>query len=583
MKLKGFIFIIILTLISSLAIAQQPMITNIKFKGNKMYSQSRLKRLMGSQESNIFKTHRLYSDLLLADLKAIVDFYHLHGFEDAKIENLSLNWKSDSSQVDVIINIDEGEPTLIEKIDIYGVESDVKEKLLNLLKISPGDRLDYDLIAQGEKRILQHFGNLGYLSAKTNREIETEDNRAEIVFFISEGIRAYFNNIIIRSGRYVEDWVIEREFDFKKGGLITLNKIEKAQKNLQRMGLFRNIIIETERFEDDSLRNLIVSLSEKPAGEFGLGGGYGSYEGPRLVMSFEHLNLFRRRTSLGLEGKISPRMRMIEARGYEPYFLKSRLFFHSGIKWSVEKEASFDVERASVRFRWGRYFREYFQLQWGYSFNHYMLYNTAPGIVIPDSAGNISRIEIEFSVDKRDDRFKASKGFLFDEQLHLSESKLFGDAGFIKYMADFRIFYKPFPWLALAAQSKLGIIENFEKEPAPLSEKFMLGGSEDIRGYKWHSLGPLNEQGLVIGGNFTAVERFEFRLHIYRWFGTDIFIDCGGLYEDIESSEWRGLRTGAGQGLRMDYSVWSATIQYAWRIHQGVKPGAYYFNVGYSF
>lgn len=561
----------------------RPKVTDIKFHGNLNYSQNRLRKLMGTSRSTLFKSKPLYSDMLLTDLKNIVDFYHLHGFDEAEIADLTIDWNEDSSSVVIEIEISEGEPVIIHSIEIAGVSIIAPDSLKRKIGCREGVRLDYEEISRVEKRLLRFYGDKGYLSVSASHEISIQGKDADIIYLVNEGYPAYLNRLILAGGKRIENWVIEREFHINPGDIISISELEAANDRLFSLGLFKQVSIETESTAIDTLKNIIVTIEEKPPGEISFGGGYGSFEGARAICNFNYVNLFHRRSSVGFEGKISPKNESVKVQFHEPYFLKSGIFFYSTLGWNREEEPSYTSENAAFQVRWGSFFRDKNQVQWGYSFHHYTLSDIAPGIDVEDSTGDISRFEVEFNFDYRDQRINSSQGFLINQLIQVSEPYIIGKVGFVKSTSEIRVFRRAFPWLTLAFQGKVGTIISSGSTIIPLTEKFLLGGRDDVRGYSRHSLGPVNIGGAPTGGKFLLLGRAEFRLHLYKYMGLDIFADNGALFRKYNSSRWDGVRSGAGAGLRISYSVWTASAQYAWRVHQGIKPGGYYFNVGHSF
>lgn len=82
-------------------------------------------------------------------------------------------------------------------------------------------------------------------------------------------------------------------------------------------------------------------------------------------------------------------------------------------------------------------------------------------------------------------------------------------------------------------------------EQVPVSLRFFAGGDLSVRGYGYKSIGPLNEDGKVVGGKHLAVISAEYDWMFANPWGMALFVDSGDAFNDrIE------LKTGAGIGLR---------------------------------
>ena len=58
-----------------------------------------------------------------ADLKRIVAFYRDRGYPDAKVASFDVQLNQKQDAVDVTVNIEEGQPIIVERIDFTGLES----------------------------------------------------------------------------------------------------------------------------------------------------------------------------------------------------------------------------------------------------------------------------------------------------------------------------------------------------------------------------------------------------------------------------------------------------------------------------
>ena len=72
------------------------------------------------------------------------------------------------------------------------------------------------------------------------------------------------------------------------------------------------------------------------------------------------------------------------------------------------------------------------------------------------------------------------------------------------------------------------------------------GGDDSIRGYKFESLGPLDVDGNVVGGNRLAVASIEYEYPIGEQWSVAVFADAGNAYRDGDFNSVSGV----GAGLR---------------------------------
>lgn len=86
--------------------------------------------------------------------------------------------------------------------------------------------------------------------------------------------------------------------------------------------------------------------------------------------------------------------------------------------------------------------------------------------------------------------------------------------------------------------------DDFDK--VPISLRYFAGGDLSVRGYGYKSLGPVNDEGKVVGGKHLVVLSAEYDWMFADPWGMALFVDAGNAFDgtDIE------LKTGLGLGLR---------------------------------
>ncbi|MFT4465473.1 MAG: autotransporter assembly complex protein TamA [Sodalis sp. (in: enterobacteria)] len=102
------------------------------------------------------------------------------------------------------------------------------------------------------------------------------------------------------------------------------------------------------------------------------------------------------------------------------------------------------------------------------------------------------------------------------------------------------------------ARGNLGWIETNDFERVPPSLRFFAGGDRSIRGYKYKSLSPRDDDGKLTGASKLATGSLEYQYNITgKWWGA-VFVDSGEAVNDIKQSNFK---TGAGVGVRWQSPV----------------------------
>jgi len=100
-------------------------------------------------------------------------------------------------------------------------------------------------------------------------------------------------------------------------------------------------------------------------------------------------------------------------------------------------------------------------------------------------------------------------------------------------------------------------------EEIPLNERFYTGGPTSLRGFGYQLVGPLDENGKPLGGQFKIVwNLFELRKAIYKLLGAAAFVDIGNVWTDIGAFRMGDLRPSVGIGLRFNSPIGIVRLDY---------------------
>lgn len=97
------------------------------------------------------------------------------------------------------------------------------------------------------------------------------------------------------------------------------------------------------------------------------------------------------------------------------------------------------------------------------------------------------------------------------------------------------------------ARANLGWIETSDFSRVPPSLRFFAGGDRSIRGYKYKSISPRDDDDKLTGASKLATGSLEYQYNVSgKWWGA-VFVDSGEAVNDIKQSQFK---TGAGFGVR---------------------------------
>ena len=98
----------------------------MKFNGIKAVKAAQLKSVLatGASSKLPWGEKRYFNrEQFEADLKRIVAFYHDRGYPDARVTSFDVKLSDDQSSVAITLNISEGEPIVVERVEFKGFEA----------------------------------------------------------------------------------------------------------------------------------------------------------------------------------------------------------------------------------------------------------------------------------------------------------------------------------------------------------------------------------------------------------------------------------------------------------------------------
>ena len=161
-----------------------------------------------------------------------------------------------------------------------------------------------------------------------------------------------------------------------------------------------------------------------------------------------------------------------------------------------------------------------------------------------------------------------------------------GGLDFYRLETEARYFYPVSDHLVLAARVGAGTVQGYNGQVSiPPTDRFYLGGAGTVRGYSYYGLGPQDSEGNPLGGNTMLLGNFEARLRVWRFIGVTVFLDSGGIWNDLEevSSNDAGLGTGLGIRISTPFSPVRFDYGFAPTWRDGFKRGRFYFAIGQTF
>ncbi len=562
---------------------------SIKFKGVSL-PQDKLKDVILSREGTIYN-----SELIDRDRESIKEFYGALGYLEANVKEIKTQINKTINSAELIFDIQEGEKTEIEFLEITGVDPEIETELISILGIKPGDPYNEVDISDARFKVLDYYSNHGYTDVDVLVTRNIENHKASIVFSMIKGKKTIFGKTIIKGNKRTKYVVIKRELLHKEGQPYSHRVLANERQRLYKLGLFTDVEIDDISGEADQ-RDILVKVKEGNAGSVEFGVGYAEYEEYRGFIELSYRNLW----GMNRQGSVSAELSSLEQRYImqyrEPWFLGYNLPFR--IFFLYENREEIDIDERDTRYRLRRYsvtsgiekkLSDKMKAELYHEISLVKTYDVQPDVILSkEDTGTLAISSIKPSIiyDTRDDPFEPKKGILAGISLKVASSLFFSETNFTKLIVNGSAFQQLIRRVTLAISARGGVAYGFkDTEELPLVERFFLGGRSTVRGYEQDMLGPKGEDGNPTGGNAFLMSNIELRTSVSESIGLVTFLDMGNVWIRTKDADVADLKYTVGLGLRYNTPVGPLRVDYGHKLDRenGESHGEVHFSIGHAF
>lgn len=119
-------------------------------------------------------------------------------------------------------------------------------------------------------------------------------------------------------------------------------------------------------------------------------------------------------------------------------------------------------------------------------------------------------------------------------------------------------------------------VDDFSSYPTSL--RFFAGGDNSVRGYAYESLGPVDDNGVVVGGKQMFTTSFEYDHRVVESWVIAGFVDAGNAYNDNLDKTY----VGAGAGFRWLAPFGSLRVDIAYPVSEQPELGDLRIHIGFG-
>lgn len=505
------------------------------------------------------------------DLERLVAMYWDKGYAAVKVGSPQVRLSRDKKFMYLAVTIDEGPIFTINKVDFKGDLLPGMEEQKKKMRAKGGDRFSRTAIALDRERLSAFYQDQGYAYANVIPVTPIDPVKREIALTweISRGKKAYFERINIRGNSKTRDKVIRREMKISEGELFNESNLKASERRINALGFFEKVDISTKRGSSDEFVEVNVEVSERPTGTFQIGAGFSSVENFIAQAQISQNNLLGRGQTLSFQAQLSSLRQLLFLRFVEPYFLDTEWQFAFDIYNQSRGFSSFSRNSYGGALTWGYALSYEARASLTYRLEDVSISTGNRGFadlgatrtpIEAQSVANLFRGGVTSSLraslqwDSRNNRLFPTEGWfhqVFAEYAGVatqSENKFIRWGGFTRH---YRELWGPF---VLHLNGEIGVTTSTDPLGVPISERYLIGGINDVRGYAPRSLGPILRTStpgdvgqplgsLSLGGNMQLLFNSEIEFPLFKRVGISgvIFYDMGNAY-NLEERYCSGLQ-----------------------------------------
>ncbi|MCG2778072.1 MAG: outer membrane protein assembly factor BamA, partial [Desulfobacterales bacterium] len=539
-------------------------IRKIKFVGNHEFDDDDLQDVMEISEKGFLswftKSGVLDKKKLEFDVHKITSFYHNKGFIKAKVGEPKISYEKEKG-ITITIEIHEGPQYHVGKVAIEGDLVKPADDLLKEVQIGQEKTFNRETVRKDVQALRSIYADEGYAHAEVT-PVTKEDSEAhlmDITYTISKRQKVRFARVNISGNTVTRDKVIRREIKVIEGDYFSAKRLRRSTGNIQRLGFFEDVQIQTKKGSTEDLMVLDVNVKERSTGQFSIGAGYSSEDSAFGVFQISQNNLFGRGQRLQASAKIGGISRAFDISFLEPWL------FDKPVSGGIDvynrsreyNEYTRDALGGDLLFGFPLPIDEFTRgtVKYGYDDTDISKVPEDAALEIKEMEGQNVTSSMTFAItrDSRDKLWDTSKGSYNRLRFEYAGGVLGGDIGFNKYIAKTGWYFPLFWDTVFLVNGTWGFVVQRTGEELPVYQKFSIGGIQTVRGFEYESISPRDpETGDRIGGEKMMYYNVEFRFPLAKEQGVVgvVFFDAGNVFTKDETYTFNGIRTSAGGGIR---------------------------------
>ncbi len=580
-------------------LGEKALIKNIKFIGNKIFKDNKLRKVIVSEEARFWKflsnKKNVDTQRFKLDENLLKNFYKNNGYYNVKI-NSAFAQIIEDKYFEIVFNIDAGNKFVFNNLNLnipieYKKEDFIKlEKLLSKLEnntysLNRIEKIldEIDLIALNK--------NYEFVNASYDEKI-IDKNKIDLEIKLVDSKKFYIEKINIFGNNITSERVIRNKLLADEGDPFNEILINKSFNNIRSTNLFKSVKTNIEEDQNKMIKYIDIVVEEKPTGEIFAGAGTGT-SGSSLSFGISENNYLGEGVKLGTDFSITEDSITGKLFINEPNFKNSNRSFNRSFERSKRdylENYGYKTEKTGLSV--GTFYEQYKDLFFSptiISSYEDITTNSKASASKKKQQGNYLDfiIDYDLSLNKLNQNFNPTDGyrFVFSQELPIysEDYTLINKINYTNYHQTDNDLVFSFSVLAATSNS-------LSDDDARITKRIYIP-SQKLRGFEPGKIGPKDGSD-YIGGNFGSAINFATTLpDIFtdlQDLDLSLFYDAAsvwGVDYDSTIDENSKIRTSTGIALDWFTPIGPLSLSYAIPLTKAStdKTENIRFNIGTTF
>lgn len=526
------------------------------------------------------------------DDQILTEVMHHFGYFDGRVNHRIIPLTPPSNAINppqqkVIFSFHKGKRYRIKSVTFHCLSKthklNIQLKDLEDIRIKIDQKVKVEYILALKEAVTVYLQEHGFAHPTVHEPEATLDpntHTLNVNISFDPGASTHFGDTHIQGLKNLPEDLIKNRIAWKFGESYNQTAITDTRKKLVNLNLFDGINIKSQEAQNQTTP-MSIDVVEAPPRIIGFGVRYYSSEGAGIKGFWEHRNLWGQGEYLSTSIKYSPRLKQLRGSLSFIDFLAPEQTLTPRITFSKEYTKAYIAKLLDADLTLSRPLTKKLSGSIGTS--------AEVGHIQREDLTQRNRLwglPLELKWDSSDSALDPESGCRAEVYVTPYTGTLGPEKGLIETEISSSIYLPlsdeidPF---VVALWGHIGSIWVKDPQNIPVNKRFFAGGGGSVRAYGFQKLGPLDSNGVPIGGRSLAEFGIEGRFHVNEKWGGVIFFEGGALTLNVLPNHKEKFRWGIGAGLRYFSPIGPIRFDIAVPVSKRRKIGRKYADSSFQF